>query len=105
MRGAAGRRHLFRADPERCGTTWWCRPRLFVFDLLYLDGRNLMPLPVAQRKADLAALLESRDGAIRFSDHQIGQGPAFHQHACALGLEGIVSKRLDAPYVPGDRGL
>jgi DNA ligase D-like protein (predicted ligase) len=77
----------------------------FVFDLLHLNGRNLMPLPLVQRKADLAALLEGSEGAIRFSDHQIGQGPAFHQHACALGLEGIVSKRLDAPYVPGDRGL
>ena len=40
-----------------------------------------------------------------FSEHQVGQGPAFHRHACQLGLEGIVSKRLDAPYSPGDRGL
>jgi DNA ligase D-like protein (predicted ligase) len=77
----------------------------FVFDLLHLVGRNLMPLPLTERKADLAALLGQRENAIRYSDHQIGQGPAFHQHACALGLEGIVSKRLDAPYVPGDRGL
>jgi ATP-dependent DNA ligase len=77
----------------------------FVFDLLHLDGRNLMPLPLMERKSELATLLERRKDEIRFSDHQIGQGPAFHQHACALGLEGIVSKRLDAPYVPGDRGL
>jgi DNA ligase D-like protein (predicted ligase) len=77
----------------------------FVFDLLHLDGLNLMPLPLADRKVRLAALLERRDDAIRYSDHQIGQGPAFHHHACALGLEGIVSKRLDAPYSPGDRGL
>jgi DNA ligase D-like protein (predicted ligase) len=77
----------------------------FVFDLLHLDGRNLTPLPLAQCKADLATLRERGDEAIRYSDHQIGQGPAFHRHACALGLEGIVSKRLEAPYVPGDRGL
>jgi ATP-dependent DNA ligase len=69
----------------------------FVFDLLHLDGRNLMPLPLAQRKADLAALLESSGDAVRYSDYQIGQGPGFHHHACALGLEGIVSKRVHAP--------
>jgi bifunctional non-homologous end joining protein LigD len=77
----------------------------FVFDLLHLDDLNLMSLPLADRRVRLAALLERRDDAIRYSDHQIGQGLAFHQHACALGLEGIVSKRLDAPYSPGDRGL
>lgn len=77
----------------------------FVFDLLYLDGRNLMPLPLADRKNGLAALLERREDAVRFSEHQVGQGPKFHRHACELGLEGIVSKRLDAPYSPGDRGL
>lgn len=85
----------------------WGRADLayFVFDLLHLDGRNLMPLRLVDRKAALAAHFEHRDDAIRDSDHQIGQGPAFHKHACALGLEGIVSKRLDAAYSPGDRGL
>jgi ATP-dependent DNA ligase len=76
----------------------------FVFDLLHLDGRNLILLPLAQRKADLAALLESRDGAIQCSDHRIGQGPAFQQHACARARR----HRFEAarcPYVPGDRGL
>jgi bifunctional non-homologous end joining protein LigD len=77
----------------------------FVFDLLHLDGQNLMPLPLAERKARLAALLDSRTDTIRYSDHQVSQGPAFHRHACALGLEGIVSKRLDAGYSPGQRGL
>ena len=77
----------------------------FVFDLLYLDGRKLMLLPLADRKNGLAALLERREDAVRFSEHQVGQGPKFHRHACELGLEGIVSKRLDAPYSPGDRGL
>jgi DNA ligase D-like protein (predicted ligase) len=75
----------------------------FVFDLLHLDGLDLMPL--ADRKARLAVLLEQTDATIRYSDHQIGLGPAFHRHACALGLEGIVSKRLDAAYSPGQRGL
>ena len=56
-------------------------------------------------RASVAALLGRREDAIRHSEHQIGQGPAFHRHACKLGLEGIVSKRLDAACSPGDRGL
>jgi bifunctional non-homologous end joining protein LigD len=47
----------------------------FVFDLLHLGGLNLMPLPLVDRKGRLATLLERRDDAIRYSDHQIGQGP------------------------------
>jgi DNA ligase D-like protein (predicted ligase) len=77
----------------------------FIFDLLYIDGQDLMPLPLSSRKARLAVLLERRADAIRYSDHQIGHGQAFHRHACKLGLEGIVSKRLDAGYSPGQRGL
>ena len=38
-------------------------------------------------------------------DHQIGRGRAFHDHACTLKVEGIVSKSIDAPYAPGNRGL
>ena len=64
-----------------------------------------MPLPLADREDGLAVLLKGREDAIRFSEHQVGQGPEFHRHACELGLEGIVSKRLDAPYSPGGRGL
>ena len=42
---------------------------------------------------------------MQYSDHQIGLGPAFYVKACALSVEGIVSKRADAPYTPGNRGL
>jgi bifunctional non-homologous end joining protein LigD len=77
----------------------------FAFDLLHLDGENLLLRPLSDRKARLAALLGRGQGTIRYSDHQVGRGPAFHRHACTLGLEGIVSKRLDAPCSPGERGL
>jgi bifunctional non-homologous end joining protein LigD len=77
----------------------------FVFDLLYIDRQDLMPLPLSSLKARLAALLERPADAVRYSDHQIGHGQAFHRHACELGLEGIVSKQLDAGYRPGQRGL
>jgi bifunctional non-homologous end joining protein LigD len=43
--------------------------------------------------------------SLQYSDHQIGLGPAFYEKACAVSAEGIVSKRIDAPYTPGNRGL
>jgi DNA ligase D-like protein (predicted ligase) len=77
----------------------------FAFDLLYLDSENLMSAPLADRKQKLQHLLESHEGALRYCDHQVGLGPRFYQSVCKLGLEGVVSKRLDSPYVPGNRGL
>jgi bifunctional non-homologous end joining protein LigD len=77
----------------------------FAFDLLYLDGENLMSVPLADRKQRLQQLLGNHQGPIRYCDHQMGFGPQFYQSVCKLGLEGVASKRLDAPYVPGNRGL
>jgi DNA ligase D-like protein (predicted ligase) len=77
----------------------------FLFDLLYLDGEDLTARPLIERKERLAGLLPSTGSPLHYSDHQIGLGPAFYEKACALGVEGIVSKRADAPYVPGNRGL
>ena len=77
----------------------------FLFDLLYLDGENPAARPLLERKERLAALLVQARSPLQYSDHQIGQGPAFYEKACALGVEGIVSKRADAPYMPGNRGL
>jgi bifunctional non-homologous end joining protein LigD len=78
----------------------------FLFDLLHLDGENLTARPLLERKQRLAGMLSTTTGSpLHYSDHQIGQGPAFHQQACALRVEGIVSKRIDAPYAPGNRGL
>jgi bifunctional non-homologous end joining protein LigD len=77
-----------------------------IFDLLHLDGRDLTPARLEDRKAALARLLASaRDKAavLRYSDHVEGSGAEFFAHACGLGLEGIVSKRRDAPY-RGSRG-
>ena len=77
----------------------------FLFDLLFLDGMDLTRLPLIERKAQLAEFLSDAPSSLQNSDHQQGQGPAFHKLACERGLEGIVSKRADAPYVPSDRGL
>jgi bifunctional non-homologous end joining protein LigD len=71
----------------------------FVFDLLALGGEDISKLPLETRKARLAEVVGSRqDGVIRYASHIVGDGPAVHRQACAMGLEGIVSKRRDATY-------
>jgi bifunctional non-homologous end joining protein LigD len=71
------------------------------FDLLRLDGDDLRRLPLSERKSKLDKLLRrSRDG-IQYVEHLEGQGDNVFEAACMLGLEGIVSKRLTAPYKSG----
>jgi hypothetical protein len=72
----------------------------FLFDLLFLDGEDIRDLPLVDRKARLEAFLVGAPRSLRYNDHQIGQGPAFHRLACEHGLEGIVSKRIDGRYEP-----
>jgi bifunctional non-homologous end joining protein LigD len=74
----------------------------FLFDLVHLDGISLSRSPLEARKTLLKDLLgASAPGSpLRFSDHVVGSGGAFFKEACALGVEGIVSKRRDAPYEP-----
>ena len=70
---------------------------LYVFDLLHLDGWDLRDCRLADRKAALKPLDKWR-GALRFSDHLEGETPRVRRQACAMGLEGIICKRADAPY-------
>jgi bifunctional non-homologous end joining protein LigD len=77
----------------------------FLFDLLYLDGEAIGPAPLRDRKGRLQELTATVPPPLQYSDHQLGRGPEFYAGACGMGLEGIVSKRADAPYVPGNRGL
>jgi bifunctional non-homologous end joining protein LigD len=76
----------------------------FVFDLLHLDGWDLRAVGLEQRKEALRRLLASAPPAIRFSDHVRGRGPEFFETAREAGLEGVVSKRADAPYRAGRGG-
>ena len=69
----------------------------FAFDLLHLDGFDLRPAPLFERKQILAGLLTGSPDALRLSEHLEGDGPPILAQACAMGLEGIVSKRRDAP--------
>jgi bifunctional non-homologous end joining protein LigD len=74
-----------------------------VFDLLYLDGSDLTAAPLVERKAALAKLLKDsgKTGVIRYTDHFEEGGPLILKKACEIGLEGIISKRRDAPYRSG----
>lgn len=73
---------------------------LFVFDLLYVDGEDLRSRPQLERTERLRQLLPANEkGVLRLSEHIPGDGDRVYEHACRLGLEGVVSKRQDAPYV------
>jgi bifunctional non-homologous end joining protein LigD len=74
---------------------------LYAFDLIEHDGRDLRDLPFVDRKAALAMLLRGADTHILFNDHVVGDGPTVFEHACRLGAEGIVSKRIDGTYRSG----
>ncbi len=74
----------------------------WVFDLLRLDGKDLTSLPLIARKDRLEKLVKTfRGDKIRFSEHFRGAGKDVFKATCDLHLEGIVSKRTDAPYVSG----
>ncbi|MCK6451526.1 MAG: DNA ligase D [Alphaproteobacteria bacterium] len=72
-----------------------------VFDLLFLDDKDLRALPLTARKTALRALVAPDDGTLRYSDHIESEGAEVYKHACAMALEGIVSKRAGRPYVSG----
>jgi bifunctional non-homologous end joining protein LigD len=74
---------------------------LYAFDLLELDGEDLRALPLSDRKKRLARLLGGRRLGIALSDHTDEDGATTFRHACVMGLEGIVSKRLRAPCRSG----
>jgi bifunctional non-homologous end joining protein LigD len=78
----------------------------YAFDLLHLDGQDLTGAPLLERKRALAALLSElpRDGIVRLSEHFDEDGAVMLKHASDLNLEGIVSKRADAPYRSGRVG-
>ena len=76
----------------------------FAFDLLFSGGEDLRSLPLRERKARLKHLLEQRKGSdklIRYVEHFEESGDAVLQSAKKLLLEGIISKKLDAPYRSG----
>jgi bifunctional non-homologous end joining protein LigD len=73
----------------------------YAFDLLHLDGFDLRGAALSDRRRVLAMLLGKQPGRISMSETIDGPGDILLQHACEMGLEGIVAKRADAPYRSG----
>jgi bifunctional non-homologous end joining protein LigD len=71
------------------------------FDLIELDGEDMRRQPIVARKQRLAALLRGAHSTIVLNEHYDGDGAIVYQHACRLGCEGIVSKRVGSPYKSG----
>ncbi len=74
---------------------------LCAFDLIELDGEDLRRKPIEDRKAKLARLIRTLRPGIALNEHYTGHGEIVFEHACKLGCEGIVSKRLGSPYRSG----
>ena len=77
----------------------------FVFDCLHLDGEDLTSEPLTTRKERLKAVLDGQakqaKSILRYSDHIIGKGDQMIARSCSMGLEGVISKKADAPYRAG----
>jgi bifunctional non-homologous end joining protein LigD len=80
------------------------RMRYYLFDCLYLDGSELSKLPLVARKQALENLLRGQSDTLHYSAHVEEPGAAVLKSACNLQLEGIISKRRDAPYHSGRTG-
>ncbi len=72
------------------------------FDLLYLDGRSLLDVPLESRKRLLHRILRPHP-LVQYATHVVGEGPAFLDAALAGGLEGVVAKKRTSRYRPGER--
>ena len=78
---------------------------LVAFDLLELNGRDLRREPIEIRKSGLARLLRNAEPGLQLSEHIEHEAAIVFEHACKLGLEGIVSKRRGSRYQSGRSSL
>jgi DNA ligase-1 len=108
---AAGRARPFQVTASRAGTQGAADQQRqdipltpFFFDLLHLDGRDLIDEPAAERQAQLAAVLPTDLRVPRIVTADPGEAQRFFTDAVARGHEGVVIKSLDAPYAAGRRG-
>lgn len=69
----------------------------YAFDLLYCDGVDYRNRPLSERKQKLKEILRP-DGALRYSDHVVGEGKALFEHAKTMGLEGLMAKKAGSVY-------
>jgi ATP dependent DNA ligase domain len=95
---AADGARLDTRDQARCSYRNGPRATLCAFDLIELDEEDLRWQPIEDRKAALKKLLHRSHPGIAFNKHFDVEGAVVFHHACKLGCEGIVSKRLGLPY-------
>jgi bifunctional non-homologous end joining protein LigD len=88
-------------DRLRYGRQPQSEAALFAFDLLELGGKDLRHTPLEERKGTLAKLVRKSSWAVQLNEHIAERGDIVFRHACKLGFEGIVSKRLGSPYRSG----
>jgi bifunctional non-homologous end joining protein LigD len=74
---------------------------LYAFDLLEIDGDDLRRAPVEERKRALERLLRRAKPGLKLKEHIDEPGEIVFRHACKMGLEGIVSKRIGSRYRSG----
>lgn len=78
--------------------------RYYIFDILWLDGRDVRTMPLVQRKQLLKTILPKSD-VLQLSDDVQTKGEQLFNEMKRRGLEGVVAKRADSPYREGDRGV
>lgn len=76
--------------------------RYYVFDLLFLNGHNIMHLPLTERKSLLPGVIEDIP-QVFYCDHVESMGKAFFEQAVDMGMEGVIAKKADSKYSPGTR--
>lgn len=76
--------------------------RYYVFDLLYLNGHNIMDLPLTERKSLLPQVIEDIP-QVYYCDHVESMAKAFFEQAVEMGMEGVIAKKADSKYSPGAR--
>jgi bifunctional non-homologous end joining protein LigD len=91
----------FGALQEDLGSGRSDRMTYYAFDLLYVDGYDLRGSPLVARKEALQRLLDGAGGRFLYSQHLTDDGPTVQARACTMGIEGVVSKRVDSAYRSG----
>jgi bifunctional non-homologous end joining protein LigD len=91
----------FQALRRELGNRESTRLLYHAFDLLYLSGLDLRNAPLGQRKEALKSILKKAPPTLVYVDFLEANGACVFEHACCMGLEGIVAKRVDTPYRSG----
>jgi bifunctional non-homologous end joining protein LigD len=76
--------------------------RYYVFDILYLNGHDMTQLPLIERKSLIEEVIEGIP-LVYYCDHVAAMGNTFYEQVIAAGLEGVIAKKANSPYIIGSR--